>query len=60
MMGAHYARRREAAGAVREANLHRVCEVCGSTFAAPRRDTRYCSSRCRQKAYRRRAAPGEP
>ncbi|WP_374101236.1 HNH endonuclease [Curtobacterium flaccumfaciens] len=27
-----------------------VCAVCGSDFSARRRDTKYCSSRCRFKA----------
>lgn len=54
MMDAHYARRRDRAAAAREANRGRVCGVCGSTFAATRADTRYCSPKCRQKAYRDR------
>lgn len=57
MMDAHYARRRDRAAAVREANRARVCGVCGSTFAATRADARYCSPKCRQKAYRDRNTP---
>lgn len=33
-----------------------VCQECEETFWAPRSDARYCSSPCRQRAYRRRAA----
>jgi len=32
----------------------RCCEVCGEAFHANRRDARYCSPRCSQKAYRGR------
>lgn len=32
-----------------------TCDVCGNTFAG-RADARYCSPKCRQKAYRTRAA----
>jgi hypothetical protein len=31
--------------------------VCGEPFLPPRSDGRYCSSACRQKAYRRRRLP---
>ncbi len=33
-----------------------VCieDECGQEFAASRSDSRYCSSACRQRAYRRR------
>ncbi|MFF9153836.1 hypothetical protein ACF1AB_16585 [Streptomyces sp. NPDC014846] len=30
------------------------CEVCAETITTGRADSRYCSSRCRQKAYRQR------
>lgn len=33
-----------------------VCEVCGDSFSAKRRDARFCSNRCAQRAVRRRAA----
>lgn len=36
----------------------RACETCGDTFTPPRSDGRYCSSACRQKAYRRRKGGG--
>jgi hypothetical protein len=32
----------------------KVCEVCGEEFTATRRDSKTCSDRCKQKAYRRR------
>jgi hypothetical protein len=32
----------------------RSCVVCGEAFTPPRRDGRYCSSACRQGAYRTR------
>jgi hypothetical protein len=32
------------------------CEGCGGTFEAKRRDARYCSGSCRQRAYRERRA----
>jgi hypothetical protein len=32
----------------------RACETCGTTFTPTRSDGRYCSSACRQKAYRQR------
>ena len=32
----------------------KTCEVCGDEFTARRADTKTCSSRCRQKAYRKR------
>jgi hypothetical protein len=32
----------------------KTCEVCGEGFTAKRSDTKTCSSRCRQKAYRKR------
>lgn len=30
------------------------CEVCGDPFQLHRQDTKYCSSACKQKAYRKR------
>jgi hypothetical protein len=32
----------------------KACEVCDEEFTATRRDSKTCSDRCRQKAYRRR------
>ena len=32
----------------------KVCPACRNCFEAARRDTRYCSGKCRQKAYRQR------
>jgi hypothetical protein len=34
-----------------------VCATCGATFTPPRAGARYCSSPCRQRAYRRRRTP---
>jgi hypothetical protein len=31
-----------------------ACEACGESFTPTRSDGRYCSSPCRQRAYRRR------
>lgn len=31
-----------------------TCEVCRKTFAASRRDSRFCSNTCRQRAHRRK------
>lgn len=31
-----------------------VCEGCGQTFEAKRKDAKYCSSRCRTAAHRAR------
>ncbi len=31
-----------------------ICETCGTEFTQTRTDSRYCSSKCRQKAYRQR------
>ncbi len=36
----------------RDLTRMKVCPVCGSDFRARRSDTLYCSSLCRQKAYR--------
>lgn len=48
---------RKAHNARRRADPAQVeCEVCGDTFTPPRADARYCSGRCRQKAYRDRAS----
>jgi hypothetical protein len=33
-----------------------ACEACGEAFTPTRSDGRYCSSPCRQKAYRRRVS----
>jgi len=37
-----------------------MCETCGAEFTPNRNDARYCSSACRQKAYRARNAPAAP
>ena len=37
----------------------RDCEVCGKTFKAPG-PKRFCSNRCRSRAYRASARGGEP
>src|SRR4051794_23966160 len=42
----------------RRRHKQRICACCRRTFTVPRRDARYCSPACRQKAYRRRARPG--
>ncbi len=34
----------------------RSCEDCGDRFTPPRSDGQYCSSACRQRAYRKRQA----
>jgi hypothetical protein len=34
----------------------RMCATCARFFRPTRRDARYCSSRCRQRAYRKRKA----
>ena len=34
------------------------CAQCGEHFEPKRSDSRYCSSACRQKAYRERSAGG--
>jgi hypothetical protein len=36
---------------------HRACAFCGQPFIGVRSDARYCSSACRQRAYRQRTAP---
>ena len=33
----------------------RDCDTCGDTFTPKRTDSKYCSSKCRQKAYRQRS-----
>jgi hypothetical protein len=38
----------------------RRCLACNEAFAAPRSDARYCSSACRQRAYRQRATVAQP
>jgi hypothetical protein len=38
----------------RDQPLERYCETCGGLLASKRSDVRYCSSPCRQKAYRQR------
>src|SRR5262245_43036799 len=34
------------------------CDGCGGTFQSARGDARFCSSKCKQSAYRRRLAEG--
>jgi hypothetical protein len=51
MCQACYARERRA----RHREAHdAVCKICGTRFTGARRDTRFCSSPCRQKANRLR------
>jgi hypothetical protein len=38
----------------RQARADRTCESCGATFTPGRNDGRFCSSACRQAAYRKR------
>lgn len=38
----------------RKGTSHRDCETCSDSFVAKRNGARYCSSKCRQKAYRQR------
>ena len=39
-------------GALGEAAAERRCMVCDGPFEAARLDAKFCSSKCRQKAYR--------
>ena len=45
-------RRLVSRGAFGEAETARHCVICGAPFAAARLDAKFCSSKCRQKAYR--------
>ena len=36
----------------------RSCALCGAAFRPKRSHARYCSAACKQKAFRRRGAPG--
>lgn len=36
-----------------------VCEACGDTFPAVRRDARYCSNACKLRAHRAKKADSE-
>ena len=47
---AYMARRRQR----HEAELKKVCVVCGEKFTAKRKDALYCSNACKQAAYRKR------
>ena len=38
----------------------RKCATCSSSFRPKRRDAKYCSASCRQRAHRARSRPGEP
>jgi hypothetical protein len=51
-------RRRERLRFAREqrVSVPRPCVVCGEAFTASRPEARYCSSACRQDAYRKRKA----
>jgi hypothetical protein len=42
------------------AGLVEQCIVCGGTLGYTRRDSAYCSNRCRQAAYRKRKREGAP
>ena len=44
------------AGTGRSRNGTYACEACGEAFTPTRSNGRYCSSPCRQKAYRRRVS----
>ena len=48
------ARRRE------ERTREVICKSCGGKFQTLRHDARYCSSACRQDAYRQRQAQAQP
>jgi hypothetical protein len=52
-------RQRERARRARRRLKHRRCETCRGYFKSPRRDARYCSAACRQKAYRDRQRADE-
>jgi hypothetical protein len=54
------ARRAEAQATRLAARAGTVCATCGGTFTPPRTDARYCSSPCRQRAYRRRNQGDQP
>jgi endogenous inhibitor of DNA gyrase (YacG/DUF329 family) len=43
----------------RAEELKKVCEICGKTFIATRRDAKTCSAGCKQKAYRQRKKEGK-
>lgn len=43
-----------------ERDTSKTCPVCRTPFVAQRTDTRYCSSACRQQAYRQRQADRNP
>lgn len=36
---------------------YKICEICGQGYKPGRGDSQYCSSACKQKAYRRRVDP---
>jgi hypothetical protein len=44
----------------RRRQLRQSCAHCHGVFKPNRIDQRYCGAACRQKAYRRRKAGGEP
>jgi hypothetical protein len=44
----------------RELRAGRTCAVCGEEFEPTRADARYCSSACRQDAYRKRKLGADP
>lgn len=37
--------------------MESICDTCSASFIPSRSDTRYCSGRCRQVAYRKRHRP---
>jgi hypothetical protein len=39
------------------AQVRNLCTICFKTFQPKRGDAKFCSSACRQRAYRRRATP---
>jgi hypothetical protein len=52
-----YERQRRARVRARHGNRQkRTCECCGTRLTSKRADALYCSSRCRQRAYRHRHA----
>jgi hypothetical protein len=56
-------RQREASSRRAQARLRarqRACDGCGVTFVGTRADAHYCSSACRQRAYRLRRKPPPP
>lgn len=44
----------------REQARHKVCPICGKEFTAARKDAKYCSPACKQKAYRKGGIAEQP